>query len=176
MQTRTFKTAVAATLLLSSLTAFCGPNDGPYVGASLGTPSYPDTVNGFSSNGSPLSGKLYGGYQFTPNFALEAGVADLGRVGQSGSKVRGSSAFVDAVGIAPLNDQWALLGSIGVAHTQLKTLAGNDSSDGLKLGLGAQYMLAHNVALRGEWEQYRTNTFGGHNNIDQYTIGVRVGF
>ncbi len=175
MQIRTFKTAVAATLLLSSIGAFCEPS-GPYVGASLGTPDYPGTINGFSSNGSALSGKLYGGYQFTPNFALEAGVADLGRVGQRGSKVRGSSAFVDAVGIAPLTDQWALLGRIGVAHTQLKTPAGNSSSDGLKLGLGAQYMLTSNVALRGEWEQYRPNAFGGHRNIDQYTIGVRVGF
>ncbi len=176
MQILTLKAALGSALLLCSVGAFCAPNEGPYVGGGLGIPNYPDTVNGFDSGGSSVAGKLYGGYQFTPNFALEAGLSDLGRVGLSGSRVRGRGAFVDAVGLAPLTDQWALLGRLGLAHATLDTPAGDSSGNGLKLGLGAQYLLTPNVALRGEWERYRPSVFGGHSNVDLYTIGVRVGF
>ena len=150
--------------------------EGLYVGASLGTPRYPDGVNGISGNGSGLSGKLFGGYQLAPNFALEAGAADLGHIDNGNGKVDGRSVFLDAVGIAPLNDKWSLLGRLGVAHVNLDTSAGDSGGSGLKLGLGAQYSLTSNIALRGEWERYHPSVFGDKPNIDQYTFGVRVGF
>ncbi len=148
---------------------------GPYAGASLGVPHFGDGgVNGITDNGSGVSGKLFGGYQFTPNFALEAGLADLGRI-ESGS-ARSHGEYLDAVGILPLGDAWSLLGRLGVAHAALKTSAGDDSGNGLKLGLGAQYALSGNLALRAEWERYRPKVFGTRTNVDQYLVGVRFGF
>ena len=58
----------------------------------------------------------------------------------------------------------------------LDTSNGDSRGNGLKLGLGAQYSLTGNVALRGEWERYHPSAFGNKPNIDQYTVGVRVGF
>ena len=152
------------------------PIDAVYGGASLGTPRYEDSVNGVTGHGSDISGKLCGGYQFTPNFALEAGVAGLGHIDNATGRARGHGEYLDAVGIAPLNDKWSLLGRIGVAHVSLNTTNGDDSGNGLKLGLGAQYALTPKVALRAEWERYQPRTFGTRPDIDQYTVGIRVGF
>jgi OmpA-OmpF porin, OOP family len=176
MQVRNLKIATAAALLTGSLGAIPAHAEGLYLGGSLGTPRYPDSVNGINGNGSGLSGKLYGGWQVTPNFALEAGAADLGHVDDSSGKVDGRSEFLDAVGTVPLDNKWSLLGRLGVAHVNLDTSGGDASGNGLKLGLGAQYSLSTSTALRGEWERYRPSIFGDKPNIDQYTFGVRVGF
>lgn len=149
---------------------------GFYAGGSLGTPYYADSVNGISGHGSGVGGKLYGGYQATPNLAVEAGVADLGHIDEASGRVDGHAAFVDGVGVVPLNDQWSLLGRLGVAHVNLDTSGGDASDTALKIGLGAQYALTSNVAMRGEWERYHPHLFEGRPDIDQYSVGVRVGF
>jgi OOP family OmpA-OmpF porin len=150
--------------------------EGLYAGASLGSPHYADRIDGLSGNGSGLAGKLFGGYQWSPNFGLEAGFADLGHIDHQDARVDGDAAFVDAVGSWPLTGQWSLLGRVGVARVDLNTSAGDDSGTGLKFGLGAQYDLTPSVSLRGEWERYRPAVFGEHTNIDAYTLGVRIGF
>ncbi len=178
MNTRQFKHILAATVLVGgfgSVTAHAEQTNF-YAGANLGAPGYPHNVNGVDgSGGDGLSGKVFGGYQFTPNFAVETGLVHLGRVENANGSVHARGEFVDAVGIAPLNDQWSLLGRLGVTHVTLDTSNGNDNGSGLKVGLGAQYALTKTVALRGEWERYRTDAFGSNPSINQYTFGVRVG-
>ncbi len=46
----------------------------------------------------------------------------------------------------------------------------------MKLGLGAEYALNKDVALRGEYESYRVAAFDSHSNVGQYSLGVRVNF
>ncbi len=184
MNAQHFKHIIATAVLVGGFgtVAAHAEDTGFYAGASLGAPGYPNDVNGVSGNGSGglsgngLSGKVFGGYQFTPKFALETGVTDLGRAENANGSVHARGEFLDAVGIAPLNEQWSLLGRVGVTHIVLDTSNGNDSGNGLKVGLGAQYALTKTVALRGEWERYRADAFGGNPSIDQYTFGVRVGF
>ena len=176
MKVRNFKAVVAAALSTASLGAMSAHAEGLYAGGSLGVPRYQDAVNGISGNGSGASGKLFGGYQLTPNFALEAGVADLGHIANGRAKVDGRGMYLDAVGLYPVLDKWSLLGRIGVGHVNLDTSNGDSGGNGLKLGLGGQYSLTSNVALRGEWERYHPSVFGNKPNIDQYTVGVQVGF
>ena len=176
MNVRNHKTLVARALACGSLSSFAATSVGGYAGASLGTPHYPDSINGVVSDSSALSGKLFGGYQFTPHFALEVGAADLGSVSSSSGDVNGHSVFLDAVGILPLSDRWSVLGRIGMAQVNLNTSFGDDSGNGLKVGLGAQYALTDKVSIRGEWERYQANVFGDKPNVDQYTVGLKVGF
>jgi OOP family OmpA-OmpF porin len=150
--------------------------EGLYVGGSLGVPQFTDQVHGVDSAGSSVSGKLFGGYRLNPNFAIEAGVADLGRVRNGTGSIRSHGEYGDAVGLLPLGGNFSLLGSVGVAHVNLNTSNGDASGVGLKLGLGGEYALSHNVALRGEYEHYQPEAFGGHPPIGQFTFGVRVGF
>lgn len=168
---------VAATVLVvANLGALPAHAEGLYAGGSLGGTNYPNDVNGIDGGSSDISGKLFGGYQFTPNFALEAGATELGRFRAHGDRVDGHALFLDAVGILPLDDKWSLLGRVGLAHADLDTSSGDGKGSGIKVGLGAQYALSHNVALRAEWERYHPSLFEQHPDIDQYTVGLRIGF
>ncbi|MEY4749214.1 MAG: hypothetical protein RIQ60_1428 [Pseudomonadota bacterium] len=150
--------------------------DQAYAGGNLGAPHYADSVNGVSGDGQGLVGKLYGGYQLLPSVAVEAGIARLGHIDNTSGTLHSRATYVDAVGALPLYGSWSLLGRAGLAHVGLDTSNGNDSGNGLKLGLGAQYDFKRQVALRGEWERYLPDTFGAHPAIDQFSVGVKVGF
>lgn len=173
---RHLKSLVAAACVVFGVACGSAHAEGLYVGGSIGAPNYPDSVNGISGGNSGIGGKLFGGYQFTPNVAVEAGLADLGHQDGGTGFAHGSGGFIDAVGSLPLNDKWSLLGRIGVAHVNLDTSAGDDSGTGPKVGLGAQYNLTSNLAVRGEWERYRPKLFDVHSNLDQFTVGVRFAF
>lgn len=165
-----------ATLVAMGLGTFPAHAEGLYIGGSLGTLNYPSQVNGIAGSGTGLNGKVFGGYQLTPHFALEAGAADFGRIDNSNGKVSGRSVYLDAVGMVPLNDRWSALGRLGLARVSLDTSNGDSSGSGLKVGLGAQYALTSRIALRAEWERYRPSVFGQKPDIDQYSIGLRMGF
>ena len=167
---------LAATLLLAGLAGAGAHAEGLYAGGSLGGQTYPSTINGNSTSGSAVSGKIFGGYQLNPNFAVEAGITELGSVNSNPGNVDSYGTFVDAVGIMPLNPQWSLLGRVGVAHMQVNTPTGDDGGNGMKVGLGAEYALSKTVALRGEWERYELVGFGSRPQADQFTLGVKVGF
>jgi OOP family OmpA-OmpF porin len=150
--------------------------EGLYAGGELGSPGYQDNVNGVSGSGSGLSGKVYGGYQLNPNVAVEAGAMDLGHVDEAAGKVKGQGLFVDVVGSVPIAQDWSVLGRVGAARANLETSNGDDHGAGLDYGAGLQYQLNPNVALRGEWENYRVSVFDEHPNIHQYLFGVKLGF
>ncbi len=176
MQMQTFKPLFAAAITLACLCSVGAQAEGVYAGASLGAPHFQDSVNGVTGDGSGLSGKLFAGYQFSPYFALEAGVADLGHIDNASGRVNSHAEYLDAVATAPLSDKWSLLGRMGLAHASLNTSNGDGRGNGLKLGLGAQYALTSNVALRSEVERYRADAFGAKPNVDQYTVGLKVAF
>ena len=176
MSARTFQPALAAFVLAASLGAVAAHAEGFYAGAGLGNQTYPDQVNGNSTSGSALSGKIYGGYQLNPNFAIEGGLTELGALNSGSGQVDSYGSFVDAVGILPLNDKWSLLGRLGVAHMQINTPTGDDGGNGLKAGLGAEYAINKTTSLRGEWERYQLTGFGNNPNADQFTLGVKIGF
>ncbi len=164
--------ATAALLLLGTAHA-----EGLYLGANLGTPDYRSSIASLTGNGSGLSGKVYGGWGFTPNFALEAGYTDLGHVENGGNRVRGTGVFVDAVGTLPLASNWSLLARAGLAQARFHTPLGSDSSPALKLGLGAEYALSKTVSLRAEYEHYRfTNLLDSKASVGQATVGVKLAF
>lgn len=169
------KSALIAVLLCAGLGA--AQAEGLYVGGNLGSPDYRNGVNGIEGNGSGVAGKLYGGYQVTPNLAVEAGAFDLGHIDEASGKVKSHGTFVDGVASYELAPHWALLGRVGVAYGQLNTSTGDDDSSALKLGTGLQYAISPNVALRGEYEHYRfTNAFDTKPDVGQYSLGLKVSF
>jgi OmpA-OmpF porin, OOP family len=176
MNARNLKPAVLAAIVASGLVAGLAHAEGLYVGGSIGTPHFGDSVNGVDGGSSGVSGKVFGGYQVNPNFAIEGGVADLGRISNGSGTIKSHGEYVDAVGLLPLGGNFTLLGSAGLAHVNLDTSNGDASGNGLKLGLGGEYAVSPSVSLRGEYERYQAAAFGGHPVIGQFTVGVRVGF
>jgi OOP family OmpA-OmpF porin len=130
--------------------------------------------------------KFFGGYQFNPNFALEASYFDYGSVSASGQllglpfSVSGdTSAFgIAAVGMLPLGNNFSLFGKLGLLRTEVDVSgsvlgsAGSDSEDetGLHFGVGVLFDLGRNFSIRAEWER------NDEVEIDMMSIGVQVRF
>lgn len=141
-----------------------------------------------------LGFKLYGGYQFNKNFAVEGGYFDLGQFGFNTStiplgtlsgNIRLKGVNLDAVGILPITDKFSAFGRLGVTHMQtndtfvgtgaVNVLNPNPSSrdTNLKVGLGLQYALAPALMLRGEIERYRIDdAVGNKGDVDLVSVGL----
>lgn len=157
------------------------------------------TTTSISHDDDETAFKIFGGYKFNRNFALEGGYFNLGQFGytattlpagtQSGTiKLQGLN--FDAVGMLPITEKFSALGRVGLNYAQAKdsfSITGavpvpSDSSPSkkeanYKVGLGLQYDLTPSVGLRGEWERYRINdAVGNDGDINMYSLGVVVSF
>jgi OOP family OmpA-OmpF porin len=176
---RRWVAAGAAVLAVAPVWAQSSPSGRPYVGLSVGQPDWrTDNLAGVSSGSNSGTGfKLYGGYAFNPNFALEAGGVSLGKLRGTGGDVKADGLYLDAVGMLPLNPQWSLLGRAGVVNSRVRSSTlGSERGTSGKLGLGVQYNLNANTSIRGEWERYGLKAFGEKPKVDLYTVGVNVAF
>jgi OOP family OmpA-OmpF porin len=175
MITRSSRAVLAGTLLACA--ALAARAEGPYVGGNLGTPDYHSSINGVSGDGSGTGFKLYGGYQFNPNFALEGGYFDLGHIDDATGKVNTRGAFVDAVGLYEFAPKWSVLGSAGLAQARFTSDRGDDWSPGIKLGAGLQYDLSRELALRAQYDRYHfSDAFDSRANVGQVSVGLKYGF
>jgi OOP family OmpA-OmpF porin len=138
--------------------------------------------------------KLFGGYQFNRNFAIEGGYFDLGKFGFTATtvpngtlngniKVRGLN--LDLVGLLPITEKFSAFGRAGLNYAQARdSFAGtgsvNVSNSNLskrdtnyKFGLGLQYAFTESLAMRAEAERYRINdAVGNKGDIDLISVGL----
>ncbi|MFA6016150.1 MAG: OmpA family protein [Gallionellaceae bacterium] len=144
---------------------------------------------------SQLAFKLYGGYKFNENFAVEGGYFDLGRFGYTATttptgslsghiKLKGIN--IDAVGFLPVTEKLSAFARAGVSYAEAKdtfTSSGavatptipnpSETAMNYKFGFGAQYEVLEHVAVRGEWERYRINdAVGNQGDIDMVSLGL----
>lgn len=181
---------------------------GPYIGANVGATraqfnndsinstlaNQGFTVNSRTENNRSTGYKLFGGYQFNRNFAVEGGYFDLGRFNyalnttplgtfSSDTRVRGLN--LDLVGMLPLSDQFSIFGRAGAAYAQSRAnfagtgvlpLNGSPTSrndTNLKVGIGMQYAITEALAVRAELERYRvSDPVRNRGNIDMASIGL----
>ena len=152
------------------------------------------TVTSIDDDDRDLGYKLFAGYQFNRNFALEGGYFDLGEFSFTANTlpagtyrgeigVRGIN--LDAVGLWPLSERFSAFGRIGVTYAETKDAF---SSTGLfittstnpeerdmqyKFGAGLQYAMTPALGVRLEAERYRVNdAVGNRGDIDLFSLGV----
>lgn len=140
--------------------------------------------------------KIFGGYQLHRNFAVEAGVFDLGSFGYTARTVPAGSLTgdirvkglnLDLVGILPVTDKLSVLGRVGVtsARTQGSFSATGAASvpyananpseraTNAKAGVGLMYAFTPSLAMRVEAERYRINdSVGNKGHIDMVSVGL----
>jgi OOP family OmpA-OmpF porin len=171
--------ALVATALLVGVAAGAHA-EGAYVGAAIGQPDYrtPAAGVGGHDGGNGIAAKIDGGYQFTPNFAVEGGYFNLGRsknIGGGDAKVQGG--YADAVGSVEFAPHWSLLGSAGLAEGRFETPSGKDWSPAVKLGVGLQYDVSRSMAVRLGYDHYHfTNAFDDKTNVGATMLGLKFGF
>jgi OOP family OmpA-OmpF porin len=166
--------------------------DDARIKANLAAGGYATTS--FSESDRSTGFKLYGGYQFNRNFALEGGYFDLGRfsyrantlpLGTLDGRIRLRGLNLDAVGILPLGDRFSVFGRVGGAYAQARD---NFSGTGavsvvnpnprkndlnFKVGAGLGYMLTDALQLRLEAERYRVNdAVGNRGDVDLVSVGL----
>jgi len=175
MISRLNKPVLAVAIVLGAVGA--AHAEGLYVGGNLGSPDYKSSVNGVSGDGSGVGGKVFGGYQITPNVAVEGGVFDLGHIDDESGKVNLRGAYADAVGSYEFAPKWSVLGRAGLAEGRFTTSSGDDNSPALKLGAGLQYDITNTVAVRAEYEHYHfSDAFDAKPKVGEYSLGVKLGF
>ncbi len=183
--TKKIQTLVAAVAACAALMALPSQaqvvNSGLYLGGSAGQTKYKgDNVGGFSTDRSDKGGKIYGGYEFTPNIALELGYADLGTFSSAVGSVSGEGPYLDVVGKMPFTPKLSGLARVGVfngkADFTSPLISDTERNAKPKVGLGLQYDFTPNIAVRGEWERYHFEAFGNKANTDMASVGVNFRF
>jgi OmpA-OmpF porin, OOP family len=151
-------------------------------------------TTGISDRDRDTGYKVFGGYQFNRNFALEAGYFDLGKFGYTATttpagtldgsiKLKGFN--LDLVGTLPLAAKFSVFGRVGVADAQARdNFSGTGAvnvtnpspsqrATNLKYGLGLQYDLTRSLATRIEGERYRIDdAVGNKGDINLISVGV----
>jgi OOP family OmpA-OmpF porin len=148
-----------------------------------------------SDNDSDTAYKLFGGYQFNKNFALEGGYFNLGQFGYTATTVPAGTLNgniklqglnIDAVGMLPLADKFSVFGRLGLQYAQAKddfsstgavaTPADpnpSKNSGSYKAGVGVQYDFTESLGMRVEAERYRVNdAIGNTGDVDLYSVGL----
>jgi len=202
----TGKFGLTAIVMLVSSCALADES-GWYVGANVGQSkaAIDDSriTNGLLSDGftttsitdedRDLGYKIFGGYQFNKNFALEGGYFDLGKFGFKATtqppgtlngdiRLRGLN--LDVIGSLPITEKFSVFARLGANYAQASdSFTGTGSVNVLnsnpskfetnpKVGLGLEYAFSDTLAMRAEVERYRINdAVGNRGDINLVTVG-----
>ncbi|MDP2241629.1 MAG: OmpA family protein [Burkholderiales bacterium] len=208
----------SGTLVLAALATFASPyavaaDSGGYIGINVGQsrakiddPRITSNLlgGGFTSvsivdDDRDTGYKLYGGYQFNKNFAIEGGYFDLGRFGFTATTVPAGTLSgnirlrglnLDAVGILPINQKFSAFGRAGVNYAEAKDVFSTTGfvnvlsnptpskrEANYKFGVGLQYNFTESLGMRAEAERYRINdAVGNRGDIDLFSLGLVYSF
>jgi OOP family OmpA-OmpF porin len=164
------KAILAAAGLTASLVAFPAAAQlslsGFYAGAGVGHSKARDwcSPGGFDScDDTKTAWKVFGGYQFTPNFALEAGYTNLGKFtasfGPETEEAKVTAWEASLLAGAPLMERLGIFGRFGFYRATVKdsdNMFGtfeHDNTDAT-FGLGLSYDFTRNLGMRAEWQRY----------------------
>ena len=145
-----------------------------YGGTSMGYGSSNCSYSGIDCSG--VGVKVFGGYKFNDNVAIEGGYHQLfsaeETLGSTTVQVEGSGLSLNALGIYPVSPQLDVFGKVGLMAWE-ETAKTNQTTNGilsgsdLLLGAGADYKLNENWGIRGEYEHV-----GGLMKSHSYTMGA----
>ena len=158
------------------------------------------TSSSLSKDESGTGFKIFAGYHFNRNFALEGGYTDLGKfrvtrdvsapaaiAGSAVADMRSTGFNLDAVGVIPLQGGFSLFGKIGTIYTTTQTslaTSGGISAGGAsakrrdwdwKWGVGASYNFGNGMSLRLEYEDYNdvpNDEIVGKADLRMWSLGL----
>jgi OOP family OmpA-OmpF porin len=171
------------------------------------TPLDIHTHNGSDSNldNDGLAGRIALGYQFNPNFALEAGYLRLAKAKLDGLgegefpvtlKLQQNLVDLVAKGIVPIGDKFNLYGKAGLAYINTDIQAGTKDDNGNtsvsfdlnkslnvnrhelapEVALGVSYDITPNVSIDTSWTHIQPIGKNRPGNIDFIAVGLGYNF
>src|SRR3954447_23334625 len=155
---------------------------GFYAGASVGQSSTSDCPGGGSCDDKDTAYRIFGGYKFHPNIAVEGGYSPLGETSGSNVTAEANAWDIVGLGIFPLGNNFSIFGKLGFYNAELKlggAASGKKTTTDLTYGIGGQYDLNRNLGLRVEWQRYSgvkapdvAGGSGGDTDIDVLSVGA----
>ena len=182
------KYVLAAALALASVSAYSQElgTSGPYMGFGLGYLDYEQSDAGLSMSDGTTAYRLFGGYRFNENFAVEGGwgttsdLKDSVVVGGNTFSVNGDYEImtVRALGAVPF-DMVSLFGGVGFYDADQSVslsingapLGSFDGSDSGATVIGGVEFSLNRVSLRAEYEWFDTDS-----TIDASVLGLGLLF
>lgn len=159
-----------------------------YIGTSVGSAKADDFCKGFfigSCDDTDTGWKLFGGFQYTPNWGVEVYYVDFGEFkanatfeGMSFTENAEANAFgISAIGTLPINDQFDVFAKVGISRWELDldfTDEGipssvDDDGSNITFGIGASYFFNRLFAIRVEWE---LSKIGDHHTTGEDDVGL----
>jgi len=199
MRTKAKMAAMAGLFLGAAAlaTPAAAQDSGFYLGMSAGrskVKSLCDPIPGetiLSCDDKGSAWKLFGGYQFTRHWGIEAGYVDLGKGTiatdlPAAVQVEGTAWQLVGTGTLPLSQQFDMFGKLGIYRGELdahgKVLGVSASVSGRSTewtyGLGARWNFSKNWSARIEWEKFDKfgNDTTGRADINLLSFGVSYRF
>jgi OOP family OmpA-OmpF porin len=186
------KTMTVAAMAAAGLVFSASASAQVYVGASVGEANWNVDCSGTSScKNNDTAYKVFGGYKFTPQWAVEVSYFDLGHatatVDGVGVKSSATGGDVSAVYTAQLSKQWNLFYKLGVAEVNGKitgSLDGFSVSDSKNtvqpvVGFGVNYLITPTVGIRADIDTRRVEVASGSGssgNVTNFEIGLQAAF
>jgi OOP family OmpA-OmpF porin len=151
---------------------------GGFLGAGIGRSDIDSSSGGFSFEDDDTGWKIFGGYKFNPNIAVEAFWVDLGEFSDTvlgvPVKLEVDGIGIAGVGILPLNERFSVIAKLGVwaweADASAGPVSGDDDDSDIMLGLGGEFNFTEALSARAEWERYSAD------DDDADLLGVSVVF
>ena len=157
--------------------------------AKMGSFSPAAGVSVSGSSNRDTSWKLLGGYQFTPNWGLEAQYGALGRfkydVTQAGatssSSFRAQQWSLAGTGTLPLSNNFYLMGKLGFSANKVSSstfMTGGNKTD-LLAGAGVGYDFNKNWGVRFEYENFgKLSTIQNGSSVkgDNWALSAKYSF
>ena len=191
----------AATPALAQLTP-TSPDLGFYGGVAVGQAKFKDGCTGITGTGfaggcddKDTAWKVFGGYQFHRNVAVELGYVDFGEATASGTlfgvpataSADAKALELTAVGILPFTQQLSAYGKAGAYRWDVDARAtagaaaagGGDDGTDFTYGVGLKYDFTRNLAARVEYQRYNdlgnSNTTG-QSDVNMWSLGLMFKF
>lgn len=166
--------------------ALYGPGSG-YVGLNAGQSNY-SLGNGlslFSADDHDTAYNIYTGTFFSPNFGLELGYTNFGKIDRAGGRTKAEGINLSLVGRAPISPSFNLLGKLGTTYGRTDVsstpgsgvAAGKETGFGVSYGLGAEYVFNPQLSAVLQYDEHRLKFSGeGRDRISATTVGLRYRF
>ena len=142
--------------------------------------------------------KIFGGYQFNRNIAVEAGYFNLGKfdftsttvpAGTYHGQIKLQGANIDLVGTLPITQRWTALGRAGIQYAnaqdrfqstgsvRIPNSTPSKNALNYKIGAGIQYEVNPSLFIRGEVEHLRVDdAVGNRGGVNMYSVSLVIPF
>ena len=136
-----------------------------YIGGGFGSAKLSgiDGAGITGGNTSKSQVKVYGGFQFTPNWGVEAQFSDLGKRdilfnGVAAGSAKVSQFSIAGTGTLPLTAGFSLLGKLGVSANRVNGSGAVPSASKTSplIGVGVSYNITPALSARLEYEDFGT--------------------